>query len=107
MELQIEAPAEDLAALRQMLDEEMGEEADVQPISSIAPGELREPLLIGLVVALGGSAVTKSVTAIIARWMEHREKLKDKETAQLKVLIDGRSRQISVKELKAMAEASK
>jgi hypothetical protein len=107
MELQIEASAEDLTLLRRMLDEELGDQADVQPLSSTAPGELREPLLIGLVVALGGPVIVKSVTTVISRWMEHREKMKDKELAQLKLLVDGRSKQISVNELKAMAKAIK
>lgn len=90
-----------------MLEDELGEQADVQPLSSTAPGELREPLLIALVVALGGPVIVKSVAAVVSRWMEHREKMKDKELANLKLLIDGRSKQISVKELKALAGATK
>ena len=107
MELQIEASAEDLNLLRRMLDDELGEEADVQPLSSTAPGELREPVLIGLVVALGGPVIGKSVASVISRWMEHREKMKDKEAAHLKLLVEGRSKGISVKELKTLAETAR
>jgi Effector Associated Constant Component 1 len=107
MELQIEASADDLRDLRRMLEDELGDKADVLPLSSIAPGELREPLLIGLVVALGGPLVVESAATIISRWMEHRENMKDKELARLKLLVDGRSKQISVNELKAMAKVAK
>jgi len=107
MELQIEASSEDLSRLRQMLDEELGERADVQVLSSTAPGELREPLLIGLVVALGGPVIVKGVVTIVTRWMEHRERMKSKEVVKLQLLIEGRSNQISMEELEAMARATR
>src|SRR5262249_12009348 len=90
MELQIEASSEDLSALRRQLEEELGEQLDVQELSSTAPGELREPVLIGLVVAMGGAAVTRGVVSVVKAWMKHREVMKDKELAKLKMLVGGR-----------------
>jgi hypothetical protein len=47
-DLRIEAPATDLEALRQSLYDEFGAEADIQEITAIVAGELREPRLIAL-----------------------------------------------------------
>ena len=77
MDVRIQATPEVLADLRQFLIHEMKDDLDLQEISSVSPsGELREPLLIGLVVALGGSSIVTGFVEVVKRWMEYREKIK-------------------------------
>lgn len=78
--IRIEGPSEDLKELRQQLIDEVGGEIDIQPVTVGVPGELREPLLAGLVVAVPPSvAITAipTVGAVINRFMKHRERMEE------------------------------
>jgi len=74
-ELEIEAPPEELEELRQLILAELGEKADLQEVTSARAGELREPVLVSLVVALGGPAVVTGVVAALKAWFKHREEM--------------------------------
>jgi hypothetical protein len=78
MEIQIQASPDDLEDLRQFLYQEASD-IELQEISSTAPGELREPILISLIVALGGPVVVTGFVEIVKRWMEHRENIRKME----------------------------
>jgi hypothetical protein len=69
----IRADAADLEELRRLVEAEIGPEARLFPVTSAAGGELREPILIGLIVALGGPAITKAIAGVIKRYLEHKE----------------------------------
>jgi hypothetical protein len=74
--IRIEGPPEVLEGLRQDLLEEAGDQVDVEPVSVAVPGELREPLVVAILVAL--SPVTavgiRTVGSIIERRMTHAER---------------------------------
>lgn len=71
-DLRITGSNEALEELRMALYAEIPE-IDLTEINERKPGELGEPFLIGLVIALGGATLTKSIADIVKRWMEHRE----------------------------------
>ena len=75
-QIRVEADPEALESLRAELLAQFGDELDMQEISSMAPGELREPILIGLVIALGGPKLVAGVVDAIDRWLRHRERTK-------------------------------
>jgi hypothetical protein len=43
------------------------------PVTSAQAGELREPILIGLIIAFGGPVLTKAIADVIKRFIEHKE----------------------------------
>jgi len=101
-QLKIEAPPDDLEALRAMLRDELGDAVDVEEMGSQGIGELREPILIALVIALGGPKLTRAVAGVIDRWMTHRERLRELDVVELSLLRDSPQR-ITVETLKAGA----
>jgi hypothetical protein len=109
MELQIEAPAKDLEDLRQLLLRELGSKADLQEISSAGAGELREPILISIIVALGGPAITCGVVKIVKIWADHRKDASAAERAKFKLLVDaaGKEQPLTFDQVLALSEASK
>lgn len=74
-DIRIQADSDDLEDLRRTLFEELGPDLELQEVSSIAPGELREPVLVSLVIVLG-PVVVREFAAVVKRWMAHREKMK-------------------------------
>ena len=91
MDLRIEGPPEAMQDLRSFLAQETPPDLDLdtEEITSSAPGELREPLLIGLIVALGGPRAVREVRAMIGRWLTHRERMYELETIRLNLLEEG------------------
>lgn len=59
----------DLEELRRAIENEVGPDARLHPVTSAQAGELREPILIGLIVALGGPAVTYAIA--VRNALEH------------------------------------
>jgi hypothetical protein len=74
-ELRITGNNQILEEIRQTLYEEIPE-INLTEINETKPGELGEPFLIGLVIALGGATLTKAIAEVLKRWMEHRETMK-------------------------------
>ncbi|MGB6004807.1 MAG: hypothetical protein WBG36_09360 [Ornithinimicrobium sp.] len=87
-DLIIEGPPEELEALRKLLETEFGPDAAVQQITSSQSGQLREPLTIALIVALGGPVLTTTVAGVIRRYMTHRERMKE---------LDGKQREAEMR----------
>ena len=81
-ELEIEAAPEELEELRQLILNELGEKVDLQEVTSARAGELREPVLISLVVALGGPAVVTGVVSALKAWYKHREEMAKQHRSQ-------------------------
>jgi len=81
-DLIIEGSPETLEQLRRLLERELGTDAAVQPVTSSQSGQLREPVLIALIVALGGPVLAREVAATIRRFMEHRETMAEAENAR-------------------------
>lgn len=75
MEIRIEGDAALLEGLRDEIFKGLGENAEVRDVTSVRPGELREPFLVALVVALGGPAVVKGVVEIVKAYLAHRESM--------------------------------
>lgn len=72
--IRIEGPPEVLEDLRRELIEEIGDSAEIQPLSTAIPGELREPVLVALLVP--SAAVTiRTIGSVIERRMTHAERL--------------------------------
>ena len=65
MEIKIEGDTTLLNDLRKELSKKLGKDSEVRDVISTAPGELREPVLVSIVVALGGPAVVTGVVKII------------------------------------------
>ena len=109
MELQIDAPPQDLEDLRQMLLKEGGGGIELQEISSAGVGELREPVLISIVVALGGPVVVKAVVDIVRKWAEHREAMRRLELAKYRLLVDAaaKSQDLTFEQVVALAEVAR
>lgn len=110
-DLLIEGSPADLEELRQQIERGLGRDAHLEPVTSSADGEYREPFLIGLIVALGGPPVVKGVVDIINRFMEHREQMKKLANAQQAadqrevhlIILEGESRRsISPAELRSL-----
>jgi hypothetical protein len=106
-ELEIEAPPEQLEELRQQLIGELGSDLDIQEVSSIGAGELREPVLVAIIVALGGPAVVKGVVTVVERWMKHNEEMRKLEIAKLRLLEGSIERDLTVDELLRLSEESR
>jgi hypothetical protein len=110
LEVKVQATPEELEELRNFIFNEMGDSIDLQEIASAQPGELREPLLVAIIVALGGPAVVKGFVEVMNRWMEHREKIEElrskHELLKLQLLLETESRDILLNDLMVLAEGS-
>lgn len=110
LEVKIQATPEELEELRKFIFDEMGDSIDLQEIASTEAGELREPLLIAIIVALGGPAVVTGFVEVMNRWMEHREKMEElhnkHELLKLQLLLEANSRDISLNDLVILSEAA-
>lgn len=74
LDLVIEGDPENLEWLRKQLECKLPEEA-LEPVNSQEADELREPILIGLIVALGGKAVINGGKEVLELLLRHREKM--------------------------------
>ncbi|GAA1589188.1 hypothetical protein GCM10009789_48550 [Kribbella sancticallisti] len=98
-DLILEGDPELLEELRKQIEADLGAEARLEPVTSTAAGEFREPLLIGLILALGGPAVVKGIVAIVDRVLTNRERMAE---LRFKVLEGDQERSITLQELRKM-----
>lgn len=87
-DLVIEGSPEDLEELRELLEKQFGADAAVQPVTSAESGELREPVITALIVALGGPVVTQAVASVIRRYMQHKERMRELGNEQRQAELD-------------------
>ncbi len=81
-DLLIEGDPTELEAIRVAVERTLGREARMEPVTSTASGELREPILIGLIIALGGKEVVKGLVDILRNRATHEEVMKRLEIEQ-------------------------
>jgi hypothetical protein len=102
MDLLIEGDRESLEWLREEIESRLGRQAELEPTYELRSGAFSEPILIALIVALGGRELTLAIRDIIARRYEHLEKMRQLEQAQnlkLKLLDEDTERAISLEQL--------
>ena len=87
-DLLIEGDPFELEAIRVEIGRTLGREAQLEPVTSTKGGELREPLLIGLIVALGGPKVVAAIVTILRNRAAHQEAMKRIEGEQEAVRMD-------------------
>lgn len=73
MDLIIEGHPAELEWLRREIVAELGADADVESETAGNPIELSEPLIISLIVALGGPVVMRKIADVLKRRYEHLE----------------------------------
>lgn len=76
MDLIIEGHPAELEWLRREIERELGAEAQLEAVPSQDSEELREPIIISLIVALGGPTVVKAIRDIIKRRYQHKDEVK-------------------------------
>lgn len=93
-QIRIEGNDEDLKLLHRALmeDETLKGEVAIQPVTSSSPGELREPVLVALVLGVAPVAI-RNLRKALERYMEHRETME-----ALRILGEG-NRPIELKEI--------
>lgn len=105
MELLIEGDPRTLQHLRREIDAEVGPEAQLEPAYDRTVGTLNEPILIALIVALGGKEIVLALRDILNRRYEHLERMKAIEKGvDLKLTLrddDGADRSVTPDELTA------
>jgi hypothetical protein len=85
-DLRIEASHDDLVKLKEALYTAV-DDVDLQEDTELKMGQHGEPLLIGLVVALGGATLTREVLRTVRHWMD--ERAKEKKLDVIKFYIQG------------------
>ena len=117
MDLIIEGNPAELEWLRREIEDELGAEADLEAqTSSTDPDTLNEPLIIALIVALGGPVVVRKVADVLKRRYQHKETIAEiakelrlgelqieSELRLKQVEADGRRRPLTEEELAALA----
>lgn len=119
MDLIIEGHPSELEWLRREIDRELGTDANLEAVPSQASDELREPIIISLIVSLGGPALVTGLVQILKRRYEHREAMRSMEVdlrrtelaheyamTELRLRVvddDGKEREIPESELEALA----
>lgn len=108
-DLVIRGTAEDLEELRRLIETDVGAKARLHPVTSAQSGELREPVLIALIVALGGPAVTHAIAGALKQYLQHKETmaghanerlgLENEFHLQLAIQANGQERFITLAEL--------
>jgi uncharacterized paraquat-inducible protein A len=73
-QFRVEAPAEELEELRQVIQNAAGGEFQLDELLGQGTAELHEPYLVGLVIGVA-PVVVPSVRMIILGWLEHRRKM--------------------------------
>lgn len=72
--IRIEASDAALIELREHLYEAIGT-VDLTEDTQVTSGSHGEPVLVAIIVALGGATLTKEVFKTVRAWMKHRENL--------------------------------
>lgn len=119
MDLIIEGHPAELEWLRREIDAKLGADAQLEAVPSQDTDELREPLIISLIIALGGPAIVHAVRDVLKRRYQHREEMQrldvqlresemkhDYEMTELRLRVttaDGKERKISEEELEGLA----
>lgn len=103
-DLRIEAEPDDLAELKEMLVSVM-DPLDLNEVTKISSGRNNEPILIGIIVALGGATLTKEVFSTIRRWMEHKEIMERGKSIRLLLESDADQRSVTLTDLSHLIEA--
>jgi hypothetical protein len=103
-EIRVQAAPDELEELRRMLIDDLGDDVELSEVASQGPGGLREPVLIGLVVALGGPRVVQAVVEVIDRWMAHRERMQGLKTFEL-ALLEDKAKPITLDQLRELGKA--
>jgi len=75
MDLIIEGQPAELEWLRTEIERTLGSEAGLEAVPAQDGDEMKEPLLIAVIVALGGPEIVRAVTEIVARRYEHAEEM--------------------------------
>jgi hypothetical protein len=75
MDLIIEGHPTELEWLRREIDRELGADAQLEAVPAQGADELSEPIIISLIVALGGPVIVRSVRDIIKRRYQHKEEM--------------------------------
>lgn len=75
MDLTIEGNPAELEWLRQEIERTLGEKAELEPVAAEGSDEFNEPLLIGLVVVLGGPAIVEAIRDVLKRRYQHLEEM--------------------------------
>jgi HEPN domain-containing protein len=73
VDLIIEGHPAELERLRKEIDREVGPEAQLEAVPAQDTEELSEPVLIAVIVALGGPAVTRAIRDVLKRRYENQE----------------------------------
>lgn len=76
-ELYIEGDHALLEMLYQDISSSIGEEVQMETVMDRSSGAYNEPVIIALILALGGPAVTAAIRDIIIRRYEHIEKMRE------------------------------
>lgn len=97
-DLRIEAKHEDLAVLKEALYNAT-DDVDLQEETELKAGQHGEPILIALVVALGGATLTKEIFLTIRHWMDDRAKEKKLDVIKLYLKTANGSRDVTLEEL--------
>ena len=97
-DLRIEAGHKDLAALKEALYASIND-VDLQEDTELRTGQHGEPLLIGLVVALGGATLTREILQTVRHWMAERTKEKKLEAIKLYIQDGSGTRDITLEQL--------
>lgn len=80
-DLVIEGDAESLEWIRREIESRVGADADLEPGYAVSGGNFNEPMLISLIVALGGPAIVLAVRDVLARRYTHIERMRELEIA--------------------------
>lgn len=76
MEVRVEMSADDLKSFRKFLVERGTGDLEPYDITDPSAGHQREPILIAIIVALGGPAAVASFVSLAKVWIQEREKTK-------------------------------
>jgi hypothetical protein len=119
MDLIIEGHPTELEWLRREIEKELGPDAELEAVPAQDADELREPIIISLIVALGGPVIVEAVSGILQRRYQHKEEMQrldvqlresemqhEYDMTELRLQIqtpDGEGRPISESELEGLA----
>ncbi|MGV7223659.1 MAG: hypothetical protein ACQ9MH_19290 [Nitrospinales bacterium] len=102
-EVKIEMDSDELISLRDYMLKHGSKDLEPQEIQEVSSGFLREPILISLIVALGGPVIVKEVASLIKEWMRirHEERMHQMKLSAL--TLGGDRKIVSLAELEAAA----
>jgi hypothetical protein len=96
--IRIDGPSDVLEGLRQSLIAAAGDGVEIEPVATGVPGELREPLLVGMIITSTGVSI-KTIGDVVMRYMQHLERKEE-----LRIIRESNREEISVAELQQLDE---